>query len=37
MAATVAVADEQGPDSGAGLADVIDDEFVARLAGQARA
>jgi len=37
MTMTAAVADGQAPDSGAGLAEVIDDELVARLAGQARA
>ena len=37
MTMTAAVPDGQAPDSGAGLAEVIDDELVARLAGQARA
>lgn len=37
MTMTAAVTDGQTPDGGAGLADVIDDELVARLAGQARA
>lgn len=37
MTVTTAATDGQTPAAGTGLSDVVDDEFVARLAGQARA
>jgi transposase-like protein len=37
MTMTTAVTSEQTPDTGAGLAELVDDELIARLAGQARA